>query len=89
MLRFAHSAGANRAIIAILKRNTIIPQKSESIVSWMSFVTKNIHLSIKWSIFPRIRKKRHSKRFYCIVERNKENRERRHKRCSNSGKEIS
>ena len=54
----------------------------------MSFVIKNIHLSIKCSIFPRIRKK-HSKRCYCIVELKAENHEQRHKRYSDTGKEIS
>ena len=41
------------AITAILKRNTIIRRKPELIISWMSFVIKNIHLSIECSIFPK------------------------------------
>ena len=54
----------------------------------MAFVIKSIHLSITRSIFPRVRKK-HSKRCYCIVEIKAENHEQRHKRCSDTGKEIS
>ena len=54
----------------------------------MSFVIKNICLSVECSIFPRIRKK-HSKRCYCIVEIKAENREQKHKGCSDTGKEIS
>ena len=65
--RFALSAGVNGARTAILKRNTIIRRKTELTISWMSFVIKNIHLSIKFDFSKN--SKKHSKRCYCIVEK--------------------
>ena len=54
----------------------------------MSFVIKNIYLSVECLIFPRIRKQ-HSKRCYCIVEIKAGNREQKHKGYRDTGKEIS